>query len=88
MNTDLLNLVTPTAIMRLLILVATLLGLCIVTFLGWINVRKIRLLNQVLKTPIAFFLFGSAVLYLVACIGTLMLGFNLWINPLLSLLKN
>ncbi len=88
MNTNLFELINPANAIRLLTIVATLISLVVASFLGWVNVRKIRLLNQVLKTPIAIFLFGSAILYLIACVGTLVLGFNLWISPLLLLLRN
>lgn len=88
MNTNLFELINPANAIHLLTIVATLISLVVASFLGWVNVRKIRLLNQVLKTPIAIFLFGSAILYLIACVGTLVLGFNLWISPLLLLLRN
>jgi hypothetical protein len=67
-------------------------GLFIATFIAtnltlllfsFITIQKIRILNRMLKTPLAIVLVAIGVLYFVLCVGTLFIALTLWIKPLL-----
>ncbi len=72
----------PIDIVHWLFVAVLLLTTVSLALFAFLTLRQIRILNRVLKTPLAPILTLFALLYLILTIGTLFLSFTLWIRPL------
>ncbi|NCS32130.1 hypothetical protein GW793_01425 [bacterium] len=77
-----LTILTKDVFVVLIILSATFLAL-----FSWLSIGKTRLLNRLVKTPLAPFILIIAILFFVLAIGTLISTLTVWIIPLHSLIQ-